>query len=163
MKPHGESRPWHWMPLLCRREPFDGPHCMVLMAPAAPFFCDVNIRNYLYDEKPGNTMLNFRLPNLLRWASLTEGVTLILLVCLAVPLKRMAGMPEFVTMMGPLHGAAFLAYVAVVMRASSAGLISVAETARLMWVAFIPFGAFFVAGMLKRKAASPTKSMYSNQ
>ena len=60
----------------------------------------------------------------LRWASFLEGLTLILLVCLAVPLKRMAGMPEFVTVMGPIHGLAFVAYLAMVARSSAASLLS---------------------------------------
>jgi integral membrane protein len=98
-------------------------------------------------------MLNLRW---LRWASLTEGTTLILLVCLAVPLKRMAGMPEFVTVMGPVHGAAFLIYVAMVVRSGSVGLLTATETTRMMLVAFIPFGAFFMTGMFRRKAAALT-------
>ena len=98
-----------------------------------------------------NKRLNLRW---LRWASLSEGATLILLVCLAVPLKRLAGLPEFVTVLGPLHGAAFLIYVAMVMRATSAGLLTATETTRLMLVAFIPLGAFFMSGMFKRKAAA---------
>ena len=89
----------------------------------------------------------------LRWTSLAEGATLILLVCLAVPLKRMAGMPEFVSFMGPLHGAAFLVYVAMVMRASSIQVVSTLETVQLLLVAFVPFGALFMAGFFKRKAA----------
>jgi integral membrane protein len=98
-----------------------------------------------------NTLLNLRL---LRWASLAEGATLILLVCLAVPLKRMAGLPEFVTVMGPLHGAAFLVYVAMVMRAASINLLTALETLQLMLVAFVPFGVFLVAGLFKRKAVA---------
>jgi len=94
----------------------------------------------------------------LRWASLAEGATLILLVCLAVPLKRMAGMPEFVTLMGPLHGAAFLIYVAMVMRSASISLLTALETVQLMLVAFVPFGVFLVAGMFKRKAAALAQS-----
>lgn len=100
-----------------------------------------------------NTVSNLRW---LRWASLSEGATLILLVCLAVPLKRLAGLPEFVTVMGPVHGAAFLIYVAMVVRAGSAGLLTAAETTRLMLVAFVPFGAFFIVGMFRRKAAALT-------
>ena len=100
--------------------------------------------------------MNNRLLNLhcLRWASLAEGATLILLMCLAVPLKRMAGMPEFVTLMGPLHGAAFLIYVAMVMRAASISLLSAVETGQLLMVAFVPFGAFFMAGLFRRKSAA---------
>lgn len=100
-------------------------------------------------------MLNLRW---LRWASLAEGATLILLVCLAVPLKRMAGMPEFVTVMGPLHGGAFVIYTLMVLRASSVGLLNAMETLQLMVVAFIPFGAFFMAGLFKRKAAALARS-----
>lgn len=96
-------------------------------------------------------LLNLRY---LRWASLAEGATLILLVCLAVPLKRMADMPEFVSVMGPVHGAAFLAYLAMVARAGSLGLMSAAETMRLVLLAFIPFGAFFLTGLFNRKAAA---------
>jgi integral membrane protein len=98
--------------------------------------------------------MNNRLLNLrwLRWMSLTEGATLILLVCLAVPLKRMAGMPESVTVLGPLHGAAFLIYVAMVMRAASISLLSAVETVQLLMVAFVPFGVFFMAGLFRRKA-----------
>jgi integral membrane protein len=100
-----------------------------------------------------NTLLNLRW---LRWASLSEGATLILLVCLAVPLKRLAGMPEFVTVIGPVHGAAFLIYVAMVVRSGSAGLLTATETTRMMLVAFIPFGALFMTGMFRRKAAALT-------
>ena len=90
----------------------------------------------------------------LRWASLAEGTTLILLVCLAVPMKRLAGMPEFVSIMGPLHGGAFLIYLAMVMRANKVDLLTSSETMRLMVAAFIPFGALLLAGLFKRKAAS---------
>lgn len=90
----------------------------------------------------------------LRWASLAEGATLILLVCLAVPLKRLAGMPEFVTFMGPLHGAAFLIYGLMVMRAASMSLLSAMETVQLLLVAFVPFGALFMMGLFRRKAAA---------
>jgi integral membrane protein len=90
----------------------------------------------------------------LRWASLAEGMTLILLVCLAVPVKRLAGMPEFVTVLGPLHGAAFLIYLAIVMWASKVNLLTASEVSKLMVAAFIPFGAFFLAGLFRRKSAS---------
>jgi len=90
----------------------------------------------------------------LRWTSLVEGATLILLVCLAVPMKRFAGMPEFVSMMGPLHGGAFLIYLVMVMRASKVGLFTAKEVMRLTLAAFIPFGALLLTGLFKRKLAS---------
>ena len=89
----------------------------------------------------------------LRWASLAEGLTLVLLVCIAVPLKRMAGMPEFVSALGPMHGGAFLIYLAMVSRATKADLLTVSESIKLTLVAFIPFGALMMTGMFKRKTA----------
>lgn len=96
-------------------------------------------------------MLNLRW---LQWASLTEGTTLVLLACIAVPLKRLMGLHEFVSVMGQLHGAAFIFYVAMVARGSANGLLTSRESAGLMLVAFIPFGAFFVTGMFTRKSAA---------
>ena len=37
-----------------------------------------------------------------------EGVTLLTLIGIAVPLKHLAGEPMLVTLLGPLHGAVFL-------------------------------------------------------
>lgn len=86
----------------------------------------------------------------LRIASLTEGATLLLLLLVAVPLKRMADLPMAVSIIGPLHGAAFLVYSFLVLQALFTRLISIAESARLMAAAFIPFGAWMVAGRLRR-------------
>ncbi len=88
----------------------------------------------------------------LRLASLGEGATLLLLVLVAVPLKRLAGWPTGVSIMGPIHGAAFLLYAALVLR-HSGGLLRGRDTALLLLAAFVPFGAFMVSGLFKRKAA----------
>lgn len=91
----------------------------------------------------------------LRIASLTEGATLLLLLLVAVPLKRMADLPMAVSIVGPLHGAAFLVYSTLVLQALFTRLISTAEAARLVVAAFIPFGAWMVAGMLRRPRPVP--------
>jgi len=44
----------------------------------------------------------------LRITAFAEAVTLILLVCVAVPLKYVLGMPAFVAALGPVHGVAFI-------------------------------------------------------
>lgn len=89
----------------------------------------------------------------LRMASLAEGTTLLLLVLVAVPLKRMADLPLAVSIAGPLHGAAFLVYGALVLQALSARLLSASEALRLMAAAFVPLGAWWVAGWLRRRQA----------
>ncbi len=91
----------------------------------------------------------------LRIASVIEGVTLLLLFLVAMPLKYMADTPMAVTIVGPLHGAAFLIYTALVLQSFISRLISATEVARLMVVAFVPFGAWMVAGMLSRPRTVP--------
>ena len=91
----------------------------------------------------------------LRVASIIEGATLLALILIAVPLKRMADLPLAVSIVGPIHGAAFLIYTALVLQSLWSRLISVSEAARLMVVAFIPFGAWMVAGMLRRPRTVP--------
>lgn len=90
---------------------------------------------------------------ILRLASWGEGATLLLLVLIAVPLKRLAGMPEAVSLMGPIHGAAFLIYAILVINNASARRITGKEAMTLLVAAFIPFGAFFVGGVFRDKAA----------
>ena len=89
----------------------------------------------------------------LRLASLGEGATLLLLVLIAVPLKRLVGLPEAVSIMGPIHGAAFLLYVALVVKNLTDGRISSRDAGLLLVVAFVPFGAFFLGGWFQRKAS----------
>ncbi len=91
----------------------------------------------------------------LRIASVIEGATLLLLFLVAMPLKYMADTPLAVTIVGPIHGAAFLIYTALVLQSFMSRLISVSEVARLMAVAFIPLGAWMVAGMLRRPRTVP--------
>lgn len=90
----------------------------------------------------------------MRLASLFEGTTLVMLVCLAMPLKYMAGYPAATQIVGSVHGFAFLIYVWVVINTVSGGGWRTTEVLRLLISAFIPFGAFFNIGFLRRKAAA---------
>ena len=91
----------------------------------------------------------------LRIASVIEGATLLLLFLVAMPLKYVADTPLAVSIVGPIHGAAFLIYTALVLQSFVSRLISVTEVARLMAVAFIPLGAWLVAAMLRRPRTVP--------
>lgn len=87
----------------------------------------------------------------LRLASLAEGSTLLLLVLVAVPLKRLAGWPMGVSVMGPVHGAAFLIYAAMVLQHLTAQRIAHREAAQLLLAAFVPFGVLLVGKVFRRK------------
>lgn len=90
----------------------------------------------------------------LRLAALIEGTTLATLVCIAMPLKYAAGIPQATAIMGPVHGIAFVAYVWLIVSTRADLHWRGAELARLLIPAFIPFGTFFNVGFLNRKAAS---------
>jgi integral membrane protein len=87
-------------------------------------------------------------------ASLVEAATLVLLVVVAVPLKHAAGWPLGVRLMGPVHGLAFLAYLYAVVETVAGGGWTVREIARLVVVAFVPFGALANLELLRRKQAA---------
>lgn len=87
----------------------------------------------------------------LRLVSLLEGTTLIVLICLAVPLKHLAGYPAATAIVGPIHGVAFLIYLWMVISTVSSGDWPRGEIVRLIVVAFIPFGAFMNMRLLQRR------------
>jgi integral membrane protein len=87
-------------------------------------------------------------------ASFAEATTLLLLVCVAVPLKHLAGYVGAVHIMGPVHGMVFLAYIWMAVQTIAGGGWSRAETTRLFIGAFVPLGGFFNLSLLARKMAS---------
>ncbi len=90
----------------------------------------------------------------MRAVSLLEGATLVLLLGVAVPLKHLAGFPVATSIMGPVHGIAFVLYVWMLVQTLSLGGWTRAEAARMVLAAFIPFGAFENERALARRQAS---------
>ena len=80
----------------------------------------------------------------LRIAALVEGATLLMLVGVAVPLKHLAGWPLGVTVMGPLHGLAFLAYLWSLAQATADGRLPARDAARWLAAALVPFGTWLL-------------------
>ncbi len=78
----------------------------------------------------------------LRWFALAEGVTLLILFFIAMPLKYGMGLPIAVSIMGPLHGVTFMMFVWIVIRTWAEGLLNWQYAARLFIGAMIPFGGF---------------------
>jgi integral membrane protein len=87
----------------------------------------------------------------LRLASWAEGATLLLLLLVAVPLKRLAGWPEAVSLMGPLHGAAFLLYSLMVFHQAVQGRLTGRETLMLFGAALVPLGFLLVGKVFARR------------
>ncbi|NPA72411.1 MAG: DUF3817 domain-containing protein [Gammaproteobacteria bacterium] len=88
---------------------------------------------------------------LLKTLSLLEGSSLILLLLIAVPLKRLMGMPEFVSIIGPIHGILFITFALVLLNARTNGLLDSKQMMMGFIASLIPFGSFvFKAKVLNK-------------
>jgi integral membrane protein len=83
--------------------------------------------------------------------SIIEATTLVLLVCLAAPLKHIFGWPLGSRILGPVHGIAFLAYSWTALQTVAAGGWRGRDIARLFAVAFLPFAGYFNIAWLRGK------------
>lgn len=90
----------------------------------------------------------------LRLVALAEGMTLVVLLLVAVPAKHVFGLPVATRVMGPVHGLAFVAYGWMLLATVSGGSWRRGEILRLGFAAFVPFGALLSAGLLRRKEAA---------
>lgn len=87
----------------------------------------------------------------LRALAFAEGISLLLLVGVAVPLKHAFGLSEGVRVLGPLHGIAFLLYVVRVLEALGTGNLTRREAGLAVVAAFVPAGTFVFARWMARR------------
>jgi len=86
--------------------------------------------------------------------SILEASTLVLLVCVAVPLKHAFGWPTGARILGPIHGIAFLAYSWTAFQTVAGGGWQGRHMVRLFAVAFLPFAGFFNIPWLRQRAGA---------
>lgn len=79
---------------------------------------------------------------LLRIVALLEGMSLLLLLFVAMPLKYSYGMPEAVSLMGPIHGWLFIAFNMVLFYFVTKGHITEQTAFKGFIASFLPFGTF---------------------
>lgn len=87
----------------------------------------------------------------MRIASIAEATTLAVLVFVAVPLKHAFGMPQVVSVMGPIHGLAFLFYIWMLIQSHFQIGWSGREWVRMILCAFIPLAGFVNERLLKHR------------
>lgn len=95
-----------------------------------------------------------RLFGLFRLVAVVEGVTTILLFFVAMPVKYLAGDASWVQVMGPVHGYAFVAYLALMVLALRGRGWSGGDWMRTAFASFVPFGTFVNDPFLKRRRAA---------
>ena len=86
-------------------------------------------------------MVNLR--NQLRMVALMEGISFLLLLFIAMPLKYFADLPEAVKYTGWAHGVLFVWYIAVVYVAREEYKLSLKQTAISLAGSVLPFGTFY--------------------
>ncbi len=97
-----------------------------------------------------------------RLLALFEGTSLVMLVFIAVPLKHGMGIPEVVSVIGPIHGVLFLLFNAVLFAYAARGNLSGVNTILGFFASLIPFGTFvYTAKILNKSAVEKYRSLRS--
>ena len=87
----------------------------------------------------------------LRTIGFLEGTSFLILLGIAMPLKKFAGIPEAVTIVGWIHGLLFMLFVAAVFQVSAIRKWSVKRILGALAASVIPFGPVVLDAWLRRE------------
>ena len=85
----------------------------------------------------------------LRVAGLVEGVSFLVLLFVAMPLKYFAGLPQAVKVVGWAHGVLFVAFCVALLHTVIVARWPLARAALVFVAALVPFGPFIVDRRMK--------------
>ncbi len=88
-----------------------------------------------------------------RMIALAEGVSFLTLLCIAMPMKYIMGMPEVVRVAGAIHGGLFLLYVGLLAVIHFRQRWSVMFSLYAFIASIVPFGTFVLDKQLRQKEA----------
>jgi integral membrane protein len=97
-----------------------------------------------------------------RSVCLLEGVSYLLLLFVAMPLKYFVGMPLAVRIVGSLHGILFVWLAVLVLSGLTNRQRSFSWALRIMVASLLPFGAFVIDGRLKADVGRQSLSSSRN-
>ena len=83
-----------------------------------------------------------------------EGVSFLLLLGIAMPLKYLAGMPMAVRVVGLAHGVLFIAYALLTALLFIRGQWTMGRASGAMLASVLPFGTFVFDARLRREQAA---------
>ena len=79
-----------------------------------------------------------------------EGISYLVLLGVAMPLKYLAGMPQAVKIMGSLHGILFVAFVFMIVWLVSQTKLTILNAVKAFVLSLIPFGTFYLNRLFKQ-------------
>ena len=86
-----------------------------------------------------------------RMVALAEGVSFLILLGIAMPMKYFMGMPEVVRVVGSIHGILFLVYVGLLARLHVRQRWPRRFSLHVFVASIIPFGTFLLDKYLREK------------
>ncbi|MBC3758923.1 DUF3817 domain-containing protein [Hyunsoonleella sp. SJ7] len=86
----------------------------------------------------------FSFVNIFRVVALLEGVSYILLLFIATPIKYLAGDPQYVKLLGMPHGILFILYIVMAFMLKSEMKWNNKQFMAVLLAAIIPFGTFYI-------------------
>ncbi len=86
-----------------------------------------------------------------RMVALAEGVSFLILLGIAMPMKYFMGMPEVVRVVGSIHGILFLVYVGLLVRLHVSQRWPRRFSLYVFVASIIPFGTFLLDKYLREK------------
>ncbi len=86
----------------------------------------------------------FSFVNIFRIVAFLEGLSYILLLFIATPIKYLAGDPQYVKLLGMPHGLLFVAYIALAVLIKPEFNWTNKEFGYVLLAAIIPFGTFYI-------------------
>jgi integral membrane protein len=86
----------------------------------------------------------FSLLNSFKIVAFLEGLSYLLLLFVAVPIKYIAGDPQYVKLLGMPHGILFVAYIAIAFLIKSDFKWPLKTFVIVLLASVIPFGTFYV-------------------
>jgi len=87
-----------------------------------------------------------------RAVALLEGLSFVVLLFIAMPLKYLAGLPLAVRVVGMAHGVLFLLYVPSLLEVAVVHRWSLSRVVAAFGASLVPFGTFVLDARLRREA-----------
>lgn len=97
------------------------------------------------------TAVSYTSLNRFRTVGIYEGISYLLLLGIAMPLKYWAGIPEFVKYVGWAHGALFVLYMVALLQVTLVYRWSFLKVSWAVVASLIPFGTFVLDAQLRKE------------